>query len=320
MGSGLVRLILIRLAQAVPLLIAVSLIVFVLIYLAPGDPVRTLLGNKPATPDATAILRKRYNLDDPFIVQYLKWLWQVLQGDLGRSISGNRRVINIIAERFSISVFLAAMSAVIVLGAGIGLGIWAALRSGRWIDRLIVTSSVVGISSPPFVIGLFLLYLFGVILGWFPTFGAGDNFLDRLWHLTLPAIALAFSVMAIVIKITRAAMIEAMVKDYVTFARARGLSARRVLLQYVLRNALIPVITAAGLVIVSLVAGSVYVEVTFSLSGLGTLMVDAVSKRDIPLIQGTTLVFSVFVVSANLVIDILYTFIDPRIRFEGVRS
>ncbi|TIP37280.1 MAG: ABC transporter permease, partial [Mesorhizobium sp.] len=128
------------------------------------------------------------------------------------------------------------------------------------------------------------------------------------------------SVMAIVMKITRAAMIEAMVKDYVTFARARGLSARRVLLQYVLRNALIPVITAAGLVIVSLVAGSIYVEVTFALPGLGTLMVDAVSKRDIPLIQGTTLVFSLFVVVANLLIDILYTFIDPRIRFEGVKS
>ncbi|TIX60317.1 MAG: ABC transporter permease [Mesorhizobium sp.] len=320
MGSGLVRLILIRLAQAVPLLVAVSLIVFVLIYLAPGDPVRTLLGAKPVTSDAMAILRERYNLNDPFIVQYLKWLWKVMHGDLGRSISGNRRVINIIAERLSISVFLAAMSAVIVLGAGIGLGAWAALRRGRWIDRLTVTFGVIGISSPPFVTGLFLLYLFGVILGWFPTFGAGDNFLDRLWHLTLPAIALAFSVMAIVMKITRAAMIEAIVKDYVTFARARGLSARRVLLQYVLRNALIPVITAAGLVIVSLVAGSIYVEVTFALSGLGTLMVDAVSKRDIPLIQGTTLVFSLFVVLANLLIDISYTFIDPRIRFEGVKS
>ncbi|RWH67700.1 ABC transporter permease [Mesorhizobium sp.] len=320
MGSGLVRLILIRLAQAGPLLVAVSLIVFALIYLAPGDPVRTLLGAKPVTPEAIAVLRERYNLEDPFIVQYLKWLWQMLQGDLGRSISGNRRVINIIAERLSISAFLAAMSAVIVLGAGIGLGAWAALRRGSWIDRLTVTSGVLGISSPPFVTGLFLLYLFGVILGWFPTFGAGANFLDRLWHLTLPAIALAFSVMAIVMKITRAAMIEAMVKDYVTFARARGLSARRVLLQYVLRNALIPVITAAGLVIVSLVAGSIYVEVTFALPGLGTLMVDAVSKRDIPLIQGTTLVFSLFVVVANLLIDILYTFIDPRIRFEGVKS
>ncbi|MER8678219.1 ABC transporter permease [Mesorhizobium sp. M0037] len=320
MQSNVVRLILIRLAQAVPLLIAVSVIVFGLIYLAPGDPVRTLLGAKPMTPGAIAVLRQRYNLDDPFIVQYLKWLWQVLQGDLGRSISGNRRVINIIADRLSISVFLAAMSAVIVLGAGVGLGTWAALRRGRWIDRLTVTFGLLGISSPPFVTGLFLLYLFGVILGWFPTFGAGDGFLDRLWHLTLPAFALAFSVMAIVMKITRAAILETMAKDYVTFARARGLSSRRVLLHYVLRNALVPVTTAAGLVIISLVAGSVYVEVTFALPGLGTLVVDAVSKRDIPLIQGTTLVFSLFVVVANLLIDILYTFIDPRIRFEGIKA
>src|SRR5262245_60437596 len=153
MGSGLVRLILVRLAQAVPLLIAVSLIVFALTYLAPGDPVRTLLGSKSATPETIAALRERYNLDDPFIVQYLKWLWQVLQGDLGRSISGNRRVINIIAERLSLSVFLAAMSALVVLGAGIGLGTLAALRRGGWIDRLAVTSGVLGISSPPFVTG-----------------------------------------------------------------------------------------------------------------------------------------------------------------------
>ncbi|MGN6489464.1 MAG: ABC transporter permease [Devosia sp.] len=320
MASGLLRLVLIRLAQAIPLLIAVSFIVFALTYMAPGDPVRTLLGAKPASPSAIAAIRERYNLDDPFIVQYLKWLWQVMQGDLGRSIAGNRRVVSVVGERLSLSLFLAAMSTVVVLGAGIGLGAWAALRRGSWIDRLTVTFGVLGISSPPFVTGFFLLYFFGVILGWFPTFGAGEGFLDRLWHLVLPAFALAFSVMAIVIKITRAAMIEALAKDYVTFARARGLAPGRVLLQYVLRNALIPVVTAAGLVIVGLVAGSIYVEVTFALPGLGTLTVDAVGKRDIPVIQGTTLIFSLIVVVANLLVDILYTLIDPRIRFEGVKS
>lgn len=320
MASGLLRLVLIRLAQAIPLLIAVSFIVFALTYMAPGDPVRTLLGAKPASPSAIAAIRERYNLDDPFIVQYLKWLWQVVQGDLGRSIAGNRRVVSVVGERLSLSLFLAAMSTVVVLGAGIGLGAWAALRRGSRIDRLTVTFGVLGISSPPFVTGFFLLYFFGVILGWFPTFGAGDGFLDRLWHLVLPAFALAFSVMAIVIKITRAAMIEALAKDYVTFARARGLAPGRVLLQYVLRNALIPVVTAAGLVIVGLVAGSIYVEVTFALPGLGTLTVDAVGKRDIPVIQGTTLIFSLIVVVANLLVDILYTLIDPRIRFEGVKS
>lgn len=317
---GMLRLVAIRLAQAIPLLLIITFIVFALVYLAPGDPVRTLLGAKPSTPEAIAAVRARYNLDDPFLIQYGKWLWQMLHGDLGRSIAGNRKVVNIISDRLGVSLFLAAMSALLVLGGGIGLGAWAALRRGGWLDRFIVTLGVLGISSPAFVTGIFLLYVFGVLLGLFPTFGAGDGFIDRFWHLVLPALALAFSVMAIIIKITRAAMLEALDKDYVTFARARGISAGRIIITYVLRNALIPVVTASGLVIVALVAGSIYVEATFALPGLGTLMVDAVTKRDIPLIQGTTLFFSVFVVLTNLVIDVLYTLIDPRIRFGGAKA
>ena len=319
MPEGLLRLVLIRLAQAVPLMLAISLIVFALIHIAPGDPVRTLLGTKQATPEAMAAIRARYNLDDPFLVQYGKWLLQVMQGDLGRSISGNRKVVNIIGERLSLSLFLATMSGVLVLVCGISLGALAALRRGTWVDRMAVTFGVLGISAPAFVVGIFLLYVFGVLLGWFPTYGAGDGVLDRFWHLVLPTVALTFSVMAIVIKVTRAAMIEVLAKDYVTFARARGLGRRQILIRYVLRNALIPVATAAGLVIVSLIAGSIFVEVTFALPGLGTLTVDAVSKRDIPLIQGTTLVFSAFVVLANLTVDILYTLIDPRIGFKRAK-
>lgn len=320
MRSGLLWMVAVRLLQAIPLLIAITFAVFALVYLAPGDPVRALLGARASSPETVAAIREQYNLDDPFLLQYLKWLWQVVQGDLGRSIVGNRRVVNVLAERMGLSLALAGLASVLAIGAGIGLGAWAALRRGGWIDRAVVTLGVVGISSPAFVTGIVLLYVFGVLLGWFPVYGAGDGFLDSLWHLTLPAVALAFSVMAIVVKITRAAMIETLSKDYVTFARARGLSGRRVLLHYVLRNALIPVTTAAGLVVVGLVAGSIYIEATFALPGLGTLTVDAVSKRDIPLIQGTTLVFSIFVVLANLVIDVLYTLIDPRIRFGGVRS
>lgn len=319
-ADGLVKYILVRLAQAIPLLLAISFVVFALVHLAPGDPVRTLLGAKPATPAAIAAIRERYHLDDPFIVQYGKWLWQVLHGDLGRSIAGNRKVLNIIVERMSVSLFLAAMSSVIVLAAGIGMGAYAALHRAGKLDRIIVAAGVLGISSPAFVTGVFLLYIFGVVFGLFPIYGAGDGFADRFWHLVLPAFALAFSVMAIIIKITRAAMIDALSKDYVTFARARGLSSSRVIFRYVLRNALIPVITAAGLVIVGLVAGSIYVEATFALPGIGTLTVDAVGKRDIPLIQGTTLVFSVFVVVANLIVDVLYTLLDPRIRYGGARS
>jgi peptide/nickel transport system permease protein len=319
--SGIVGLILRRLAVAIPLLFLISLGVFALVHIAPGDPVRALLGTRPSDPVTLNNLREKYHLNDPFIVQYGKWLWQVLQGDLGRSINGNRKVWNAIAERGSVTIALSLLGTAIVLIFGIALGMIAAFKRGTRIDRAMVMFGVFGISSPAFVTGIFLLYFFGVVLGWFPTFGAGDRgFADRLWHLTLPALALALSVMAIVVKITRAAMIEELDKDYVTFARARGLSATRITFAYVLRNALIPVITAAGIVVVGLVASAIYVEVTFALPGLGSLTVDAVQKRDIPLIQGTTLVFSCFVVAINLVIDVVYTLIDPRIRFGKVDS
>lgn len=319
-GSALLRLLLRRLAVALPLLLIISFGVFALVHLAPGDPVRALLGTRPSDPDTLAALRERYHLNDPFIVQYAKWLWQVLQGDLGRSINGNRLVWSAIKERAGVTVFLSLISTVIVLGVGIALGVIAALRRGTRLDRGLVMFGVFGISSPAFVTGIFLLYVFGVVLGWFPTYGAGRGFLDRFWHLVLPAAALALSVMAIVVKITRAAMVKELDRDYVTFARARGLSASRVVFAYVLRNALVPVVTAAGVVIVGLLAGWIYVEVTFALPGLGLLTVDAVQKRDIPLIQGTTLVFSCFVVAVNLAVDLLYTLIDPRIRFERVQS
>lgn len=319
-GADLLRLILWRLAVAVPLLLLISLGVFALVHLAPGDPVRALLGTRPSDPATLAALRERYHLNDPFIVQYGKWLWQVLQGDLGRSINGNRLVLSAIRERAGVTIFLSIISTVIVLVAGVFLGMIAALKRGSRLDRAVVMFGVFGISSPAFVTGIFLLYFFGVVLGWFPTFGAGRGFADRLWHLTLPALALALSVMAIVVKITRASMIEELDKDYVAFARARGLSPRRITFAYVLRNALVPVVTAAGLIVVGLLAGAIYVEVTFALPGLGSLTVDAVQKRDIPLIQGTTLVFSVFVVVVNLIIDVAYTLIDPRIRFGRVAS
>jgi len=319
-SSGVVIFILRRLAVAIPLLFIISFGVFALVHLAPGDPVRALLGARPSDPATLAAIRTRYHLDDPFIVQYGKWLWQVLNGDLGVSIQGNRLVTTTIKDRLGVTIYLSVMSAVLVLGLGVLLGAVAAFRRGTRLDRAVVMFGVFGISSPAFVTGIFLLYFFGALLHWFPIFGPGRGFLDRGWHLTLPAIALAVSVMAIVIKITRAAMIEELDRDYVTFARARGLSAWRITFAYVLRNALIPVVTAAGLVVVGLVAGAIYVEVTFALPGIGALTVDAVQKRDIPLIQGTTLLFSCFVVLINLAIDVIYTVIDPRIRFGRVDS
>jgi peptide/nickel transport system permease protein len=320
MQSGVGRLILMRLAVAVPLLFIISFGVFSLVHLAPGDPVRALLGTRPSDPETLANLRERYHLNDPFIVQYGKWLGQVLHGDLGRSINGNRLVLSAIKERAGVTVYLCVVSTIVVLVAGVLLGMLAAFKRGGRLDRFVVMFGVFGISSPAFVTGIFLLYLFGVVFGWFPTFGAGRGFLDRFWHLTLPSVALALSIMAIVVKITRASTIEVMDCDYVTFARARGMSAARITLAYILRNALIPVVTAGGIIVIGFLANAIYVEVTFALPGLGSLIVDAVQKRDIPLIQGTTLVFACFVVLINLIVDMTYTLIDPRIRFGKVES
>ena len=319
-GAAVLRFILRRLAIAIPLLLIVSFGVFALVHLAPGDPVRALLGSRASDPATLAAIRERYHLNDPFIVQYGKWLWQVLQGDLGRSIQGSQLVTSAIRQRLGLTIFLGLMSSFLVLFFGILLGMLAGFRRGSRLDRGVVMFGVFGISSPAFVTGILLLYLFGVVIGWFPIFGAGRGFLDRFWHLTLPAVALALSIMAIVVKITRAAVIQELDKDYVVFARARGLSPLRIVFGYVLRNALIPVVTAAGLIIVGLVANAIYVEVTFALPGLGSLTVEAVQRRDIPLIQGTTLVFAVFVILLNLLIDLAYILIDPRIRFERVQS
>jgi peptide/nickel transport system permease protein len=309
-----------RLLVAIPLIVLISLGVFTLINLAPGDPARALVGSRQATPETLAAIRAQYHLDDPFLVQYLTWLRQVVAGDLGRSIQGSQLVTTMIWDRLPLTVFLGLYGSVVALGIGIPLGILAALKRGSEIDRGVVTFGVVGVSAPAFATGIFLLYLFGVILGWFPIFGQGEGFLDRAWHLTLPAVALGISVMGLVVKITRASMLEELQKDYVAFARARGLGRRRITMSYVLRNALIPVVTAAGLIVVGLLTGAVLVEVTFGLPGLGMLLVNAVTQRDIPVIQGIVLILAVFVVLMHVAIDVLYTVIDPRIRFGRMEA
>ena len=319
-SRGLIAYILQRLAFVLPLLFLISFGVFALVKLAPGDPVRSLIGSRPANTETIAAIREEFHLNDPFLIQYGKWLGKAIQGDLGRSITGNRPVASMIRDRLGVTIYLSLLGTFLVLTLGIALGMLAAFRRDSQLDRGVVMLGVIGISSPPFVTGIFLLYIFGVVLGWFPTFGPGRGLLDRFWHLVLPAFALALSVMAIVTKITRASVVEELDKDYVVFARARGLSANRIAFAYVLRNALIPVVTAAGLIVVGIIAGAIYVEVTFALPGLGSLTVEAVQKRDIPLIQGTTLFFAGLVVVVNLVIDVLYTLIDPRIRFGRVES
>lgn len=309
-----------RLAIAVPLLLLISAGVFLLVNLAPGDPARALVGSRQATAETLATIREQYHLDEPLITQFGIWLGQVVQGDLGRSIQGSQQVMAMILQRLPLTVFLGVYASIVALAVGIPMGVVAAFKRGTEVDRGVVAVGLLGVSAPAFATGIFLLYVFGVILDWFPTFGGGEGFLGMLWHLTLPAFALGFSVLGLIVKITRASMIEELDKDYVSFARARGVDRRRVTVSYILRNALVPVVTAGGLIVVALLTGAVLIEVTFGLAGLGSLLVTAVTQRDLPVIQGVVLFIAVFVVLFHIGIDILYTLIDPRIRFEKVEA
>ncbi len=309
-----------RLVALVALLLLISLIVFGLLYAAPGSVEQVLIGTRPPNPETVRAIRAEHNLDKSFLAQYGLWLEGAVQLDFGRSIRTSEPVLSSITDRLYLSTFLGIFGFVIAVGIGVPLGVLAALRQRTALDRTVVGLSVIGISAPAFATGIVLLYLFAVVLGWFPVFGPGEGFVDRLWHLALPAVALALTAMALLLKLTRAAMIVALAQDYVTFARARGLSRRRVVFGYALRNALIPVVTSAGLVFGYMLTGALLVEVAFALPGIGTLFVESVNFQDIPMVQGMAMVVATLIIVVNLATDILYLYLDPRIRFERVAS
>ena len=312
-GLMLVR----RLGALAIVLVLISLGIFSLLYLAPGNIVQTLIGDQPATPQLIATLRHQYHLDEPFFTQFWFWLEHAVQLDFGHSATTGLPVGQTIRERLGLSFELGLYAFVIIVLIGFPLGIAAALRKRSVVDRSAVGLSVVGVSAPAFVTGIALLYFLAVRVSWFPAFGGGStDFMSRISHLTLPAITLALGNTAIVVKLTRVGMLDALDQDYVAFARARGLPRRRVIWSYALRNALIPVVTASGLMLGYLLTAAVLVDVTFSLPGMGSLLVDSVSNKDVPTIQGLALVIATTVVLANLLADILYLLIDPRIRFE----
>lgn len=296
------------------LLLVLSFGIFSLLYLAPGDIVQSLLGARQSSPELIAQLRAQYHLDDPFLTQYWIWLQNALHGDLGHSTVTGLPVTQAIKDHAGVTVFLGLYAFAITTFFGVSLGVAAAVRKRSAADRGIVGFSVIAVSMPAFVTGIVLLYLLAVRVAWFPAFGPGEGFQDRLVHLTLPAIALALTQAALVLKLTRASMIEALDQDYVAFARARGLATWRVLWTYAFRNALIPVVTASALILAYLLTGAVLVEVTFALPGLGSLLVDSVNQKDVTTVQGLALVVAATVMIANLLTDVLYMFLDPRIR------
>jgi peptide/nickel transport system permease protein len=308
-----------RLAILLLVLLATSFAAFLLLDLSPGSPETVLLGDKPTSPAVVHALRAKYNLDDPFVVQYGKWLGKAVTLDFGQSVMSEEPVTTAIADRLGLTVDLALMAFTFTMILGISFGMVAALNSRTVLDRGVVGASVLASSAPAFASGILFLYLFAVQLPWFPAYGNGSGFLDRIWHLVLPALALALPPTALVLKMTRAAVVREFEKDYVTFALSRGVPYGRVIFAHVLRNALVPVVTAGGLIIGGLLTGAVLVEVTFSLAGVGALLKESVLNHDIPVVQCLVMLFAAIIVLSNLVADILYLLIDPRIRFARMK-
>ncbi len=304
-----------RLAAMVAVLLVVSFLVFSLLTLSPGSIVATLLGTRPATPATVAAIKAQYHLNSPFLVQYWQWLSGAVRGDFGRSVQSGATVTSLIASHLPVTLELALYALVLVVVVGIPAGMAAGIGRGRLFDRGASALTVVGMSAPGFALGLLLVYVFGVALNWFPVYGAGSSqFFDRMAHLTLPAVALATGLAALIVRQTRAAVLDVMEQDYITFARARGLSSPRILLRYALRNTALPVVTAAGLLLIVAISATVLVETVFSIPGAGQLMVQSIQAKDIPVVQGLALFVALLVVLVNLVVDAAGLVIDPRIR------
>lgn len=306
-----------RLVGLLLVLFVISFGIFVLQYAAPGSVEQVLIGTtRPGNPVVIAGIRERYHLDEPFITQYGLWLQGALHLDFGESTRTSEPVLTMLGDRVGLTALLGSYAFVLVLSIGVPLGMLAGIKKRTPLDRAAVTLSVFGVSAPAFVTGVFLLYLFAVVFDWFPAFGQGDGFVDQLWHLTLPAIALALTGIAPIVKFTRTGMIQALDQDYVVAARARGLPRGRVNVNYGLRNALIPVVTASGLILGVMLTGAALVEVTFALPGLGSLLIQSVNVQDVPVVQGLAMLAATLVLLVNLLTDVLYLFIDPRIRFR----
>ncbi|MBL5974563.1 MAG: ABC transporter permease [Candidatus Leucobacter sulfamidivorax] len=312
----LVRLIGARVAGVVITLLVVSFLIFSMLYLAPGDTASFLVGDQTVSPEYLEIVRAQYGLDKPFLVRYFDWLVGVLHLDFGQSILFREDVTTLLAPRIGNSLSLVLYSSLLILIGGLILGIVSGLKRGA-VDQTIMVATNAAQAVPSFVAAIILISIFSVGLGWFPVSGAGEGFLDRLWHLTLPAVAMALVTTAIVTRITRTAVQAEYRSEHVETARSRGIPDGLVIRRHVIRNGLIPIITVSGLVIASQISAAVVVETAFAIDGLGSYLVRAVEQRDFAIVQAISLIIVTMFVLANLVVDVLYMLIDPRIRVGG---
>lgn len=313
----MIAFILKRIAAALPVMAVVAAVVFAILRLTPGDPAAILAGDS-ATPEQLAAIRASLGLDQPVHMQFLNWIGQLLRGDLGTSLLSGTPVVDMIAQRMGPSIALSLSTIVVAILVAIPLGVLAAWRQGKLLDRAVMAGSVLGFSVPVFVTAYVLILLLSLKLGWFPVQGykpLAEGFWPFARSLTLPTLALSTVYIALIARITRTSVIEVMNEDYIRTARAKGRSEQGVLLGHALRNAAVPIVTIIGVGVAMLISGVVVTESVFNLPGLGRLVVEAVLARDYPVIQAMILLFAFIYVVINLVIDVLYTLFDPRIRY-----
>lgn len=300
-----------RLAATIPVLVGISVLVFFSLYMVPGDPLSAVLGDAVVSKEQADQLRQQYGFNDPLVVQYFRFAGRALQGDLGRSLQYKRPVLEEIRTQLPATIQLTLAAMAIAVLAGMGLGITAALRPHSWIDSLSMTFALAGVSFPSFWVGLMMLLVFSLALGWFPATGT-----EGWERLVMPATTLGFGAAAIIARLTRSSMLEVLTQAYITTAKAKGLSGANVVFGHALRNAIIPVVTVVGLQFGNLLAGAVVVETVFSRQGIGRLLVTAILGRDFPLVQGLVMFVAAVYVLINLLVDVSYGVIDPRIRYD----
>jgi len=306
-----------RVLATIPVMAVVALFVFSLLYIAPGDPAAMIAGDQ-ATPDDVERIRASLGLDRPYLVRFGAWVWDILRGDLGVSIFTNLPVRTMIAQRIEPTLSLMIVTLLLAVSLAVPMGVAAAWKQGTIIDRAVMGFAVIGFSVPVFVVGYVLAYIFALELEWLPVQGYtpfSRGFFPWLENLILPAIALGTVYIALIARITRATMLEVLQQDYVRTAKAKGLGQRAILFEHALKNAAVPIVTVIGIGMALLIGGAVVTESVFAIPGLGRLTVDAILRRDYPVIQGVVLLFSFVYVLVNLAIDLAYTLFDPRIRY-----
>jgi peptide/nickel transport system permease protein len=307
-----------RLIHSLIIVWGCATLVFFLIRAIPGDPVIQMLGTE-YTPEAADALRDKLGLDEPIYIQYFQWLGNMLRGDFGTSITGAESVSSAIMSGLPKTLSISFLSFLIATAIAVPAGVLAALKRNSFADFVVSFIAFLGVSMPSFWFGIILIIVFAVNLGWLPSLGYAslteDGFVEWIRHLILPSLAIGAGYAAILMRFVRAGLLEAMSSDYIRTARAKGLAERRVVVAHGLRNSMIPVVTVAGIQVALLLSGTVVIETVFSIRGIGRLLVGAIFDKDYPMVQGTILVVSVIFVMANLIVDILYTQLDPRIKY-----